>query len=113
MIENMNTERHDKMIRLNQLAAEYKDMKKTLTKEEEDMKKMISEKEQRLNREFAKIPECVVCLEQGPFSWIYKGCRHISVCDACHASGQVKQCPKHDQKKKFDKVERVYFDFGK
>lgn len=109
--ERMNKERHDAMIRVNQLATEYKEMKHALSVEKEEMNDMISARTERLDREFAKIPECMVCLEQGPFSWMYKGCKHISVCDACHASGQVKQCPKHDQKQKFDKVERIYFTF--
>jgi hypothetical protein len=113
VIEKMKTERHDKMIRLNQLAAEYKDMKKTLADDNEAMHSMIAEKIERLDRGLAKIPECAICMDQGPFSWIYKGCRHISVCDACHESGQVKQCPMHDVKQKFDKVEKVYFAFGK
>jgi hypothetical protein len=112
-VEKMKTERHDNMIRLNQLAAEYKDMKKTLADDNEAMHSMIAEKNERLNRGLAKIPECAICMDQGPFSWIYKGCRHISVCDACHESGQVKQCPMHDVKQKFDKVEKVYFAFGK
>ena len=77
------------------------------------MNDMISTKNERLNREFAKIPECAICMEQGPFSWMYKGCKHISVCDACHADGKGKQCPLHDKKTVFSKTEKIYFAFGK
>jgi hypothetical protein len=108
-----NEERHDNMLRLNQLSAEYKEMKKTLADDKEKLHAVIAEKQDALDRQFAKIPECAICMEQGPFSWMYKGCKHISVCDACHASGKVKQCPMHDKKMVFSKTEKVYFAFGK
>ena len=108
-----NEERHDNMLRLNQLSAEYKEMKKTLADDKEKLHAVIAEKQDALDRQFAKIPECAICMEQGPFSWMYKGCKHISVCDACHASGKVKQCPMHDKKTVFSKTDKVYFAFGK
>ena len=106
-----NEERHDNMLRLNQLSAEYKEMKKTLADDKEKLHAAIAERSEHLDSMFAKIPECAICMEQGPFSWMYKGCKHISVCDACHASGRVTQCPLHDKKMVFAKVEKIYFAY--